>query len=139
MASNVPTSSNASTSSNVPCPWMTREAMVITRCWMRVYKGVTPMVPLHFLVGDEWTRITGFFIHEMGQGQHRVKTDIVNKLRDLKEKIAWFNRWYHYIKTNNYYFSDDEELLEVVKEHYIFERDGSEFEYEDAWNLVKSN
>ncbi|CAI9261779.1 unnamed protein product [Lactuca saligna] len=36
-----------------------------------------------------------------------------------------------------YYYADDEELLQFVKEYYMMERDGSEFEYEDVWNAVK--
>ena len=35
------------------------------------------------------------------------------------------------------FYADEKELLQVVKEHYMMERDGSEFEYDDVWNVVK--
>lgn len=58
---------------------------------------------------------------------------------ELKEKITWFNRWYHILKNRKYYYADDEELLQFVIDHYMNERDRSEFKYEDVWDVVRNN
>ena len=87
MVTNVPTSSNAATSADAPRPWSTTEVIVLTRCWMNINEGVTPIAPPHCLLGDELTRITCLFNHEMGEGQHRLKED-VTKWTELKEKVT---------------------------------------------------
>lgn len=75
----------------------------------------------------------------MGETQHRLKADVASKWMELKDKITWFNQWYNYYKNRPYYYTDDEELLQVVKDHYRMECDGSESEYEDVCNVVKQN
>ena len=112
---------------------------MLTECWIGVREGVTTLAPPHCLVGDEWTRITALFNHEMGEGQHRLLSEIMNKWMDVKEKVVWFNRWYNYIKNTKNYYADGEELLDIAKEFYILEHEGTDFEYEDVWNVVKLN
>ena len=104
MASNVPTSSNAANLSNasVPTngtsPWTTTEVLVLTRCWITVYERLPVIAPLNCLVGDEWSRLVALFNYNVGQGQERLKPDIVSKWMDLKNKVTWFNRCYNYEK-----------------------------------------
>lgn len=139
MASEVPNSSKADAPSNAPYPWTTRKELFVTQCWIIICEDVTRMDAPHCLIGDKWTHIIGLFNHVMGPGQRWLKSDIFSKWLDLKEKVIWFNGWYYYVKNRQYYYVDDEEHLEVVKVYYMCERDGSEFEYEDDWNLIKNN
>ena len=112
--------------------------MVVTHCQMNIYDDVTVVNPDCF-ESDDWTRITAMFNLSLGEGKHRTQEDIVGQWMDLKEKITWFNRWYHHLKNMYRYPNNDEDLLEMVKDHYILENEGSDFEYEDAWILVKNN
>ncbi|KAL7603669.1 hypothetical protein Lser_V15G17254 [Lactuca serriola] len=101
MSSNAASSSNEVPGSNSERPWMTKEVLVLTRCWLSVKDGVSLLVPPHCLIGDEWTRITSLFNHEMGEGQKREKSDVVTKWMDVKEEVTWFNRACNYAKSNN--------------------------------------
>ena len=65
---------------------------------MSVKEGVKPLVPLHFLVGDELTHIIAFFNDEMKEGHHQLQSDIFSKWMDVNEEVIWFNRAYNYIK-----------------------------------------
>ncbi|KAL7592300.1 hypothetical protein Lser_V15G32298 [Lactuca serriola] len=73
MSSNAASSSNEVPGSNSERPWTTNEVLVLTRCWLSVKDGVSLLAPPHCLSGDEWTRITSSFNHEMGEGQKREK------------------------------------------------------------------
>ena len=86
------------------------------------------MVTPDYLGGDEWTRITGMFNLSFGQGEYRVQVDILSKWMELKNEITWFNRWCHHLKnSSNYYYSNEEALLEMVLDLYIFKHEGKDF------------
>lgn len=137
MSSNAASSSNEVPGSNSERPWTTNEVLVLTRCWLSVKDGVSLLAPPHCLIGDEWSRITSLFNHEMGEGQKREKSDVVTKWMDVKEEVTWFNRACSYAKRNNVRYRDEEEFLEVVTEFYICEHDGRDFEYEEVWKVVR--
>lgn len=137
MSSNAASSSNEVPGSNSERPWTTNEVLVLTRCWLSVKDGEPLLAPPHCLIGDEWSRITSLFNHEMGEGQKREKSDVVTKWMDVKEEVTWFNRACSYAKRNNVRCRDEEEFLEVVTEFYIFEHEGRDFEYEEVWKVVR--
>ena len=101
MASNVPTSSNAANPSNAvsptngTSPWTTTELLVLTQCWITVYKVLPVVAPLNCLVGDECSHFIALFNYQVGKGQGRVKLDTISKWMELKEKVTWFNRCYN--------------------------------------------
>ena len=137
MSSNAASSSNELPGSNSERPWTTNEVLLLTRCWLSVKDGEPLLAPPHCLIGDEWSRITSLFNHEMGEGQKREKSYVVTKWTDVKEEVTWFNRACSYAKRNNVRYRDEEEFLEVVTEFYIFEHEGRDFEYEEVWKVVR--
>ena len=75
----------------------------------------------------------------MGEGQQRQQKDVVSKWIDVKEEVTWFNWAFNYAKNSNFRYVEDEQFMEDVKDFYILEREGRDFEYEDVWKVVKNN
>ena len=117
--------------------WTMQEELALVRAWIVGVEEEFPEGPPQVRRGSFWSRVCYLFHHEMGRTKYRRRRDVNSKFVDLKQKVKDFQRIYNEMG-NEHPNMDEDILLEVSKELYRLESNGSEFTHIEAWNILKN-